>query len=340
MTLDDYFDYGSNFDLGGYSDIDDAYNIYLSDDTPYGSINQNVDSSKTIVNPDGSTYFYNKLGNFLGGVGSAGQVITSGGLGQFGSVLKNLFSGRGDLGSLGQMAAFGGLSALLNKIGGGGRSQAPVGYQGGIPQYTVERTQMPYQTGQQNEMLRLKQAAQDAMSTGATQDQVRNAAFRTYGISPSQFDQAMQTQGTYRRPGQGGITYFSPIQYTKTGKDLGAAPVAPPVATPAVETQETISAAHGGYMPGGIAMLAGGRYLRGPGDGVSDSIPAKFKQSGQPARLADGEFVIDARTVSEIGNGSSEAGARKLYAMMDRVHKARKTAKRGKPSGADKFLPK
>jgi hypothetical protein len=98
-------------------------------------------------------------------------------------------------------------------------------------------------------------------------------------------------------------------------------------------------------MPGGgIAMLArggsGSRYLRGPGDGVSDSIPARFEKSGQPARLADGEFVIDARTVSELGNGSSEAGARKLYAMMDRVHKARKTAKRGKPSGADKFLPK
>lgn len=98
--------------------------------------------------------------------------------------------------------------------------------------------------------------------------------------------------------------------------------------------------AAGGYMPGGIAMLAGGRYLRGPGDGVSDSIHAKFEQSGQPARLADGEFVIDARTVSEIGNGSSEAGARKLYAMMDRVHKARKTAKRGKPSGADRELTK
>jgi len=336
MALDDYVDYGSNFDLGGYSDIDDAYNIYLSDDTPYGSINQNVDSSKTIVNPDGTTYFYNKLGNFLGGVGGAGQVITSGGLGQFGSVLKNLFSGKGDLGPLGQMGAFTGLSALLNRLGGG--SKPPVGYQGGIPQYTVTRTQMPYQTGLQNELLRLRQAAQDAMSTGATQDQVRNAALRTYGISPSQFDQAMKTQGTYRRPGQGGITYFSPIQYTPTGRDLGA-PVAAPV-VPAPENTETISAAHGGYMPSGMAMLAGGRYLRGPGDGVSDSIPAKFERSGQPARLADGEFVIDARTVSEIGNGSSEAGARKLYAMMDRVQKARKTAKRGKASGADKFLPK
>jgi hypothetical protein len=89
----------------------------------------------------------------------------------------------------------------------------------------------------------------------------------------------------------------------------------------------------------GIAALAGGRFLRGPGDGVSDSIPARFAGSGRPARLADGEFVIDARTVSEIGNGSSEAGARKLYEMMDRVHKARRTAKRGKKSRADKHLP-
>ena len=108
----------------------------------------------------------------------------------------------------------------------------------------------------------------------------------------------------------------------------------------AKKAKEIRGYAHGGSMPGGIAMLAGGRYLRGPGDGVSDSIPARFERSGQPARLADGEFVIDARTVSEIGNGSSEAGARKLYAMMDRVHRARKKAKRGKPSGADKFLPK
>lgn len=90
----------------------------------------------------------------------------------------------------------------------------------------------------------------------------------------------------------------------------------------------------------GRRFAAGGRFLKGPGDGVSDDIPAQFAGSGRPARLADGEFVIDARTVSEIGNGSSEAGARKLYEMMDRVHKARRKAKRGEPSGADKYLPK
>ena len=81
-----------------------------------------------------------------------------------------------------------------------------------------------------------------------------------------------------------------------------------------------------------------GRFLQGAGDGTSDSIPATIGGS-QPARLADGEFVIDARTVSEIGNGSSKAGAKKLYAMMERVHKERKKAKRGQDSNADRYLP-
>jgi hypothetical protein len=97
---------------------------------------------------------------------------------------------------------------------------------------------------------------------------------------------------------------------------------------------------------GGISHLGdysdGGRLLKGPGDGVSDSIPAVIGNR-QPARLADGEFVVPARIVSEIGNGSTEAGARKLYAMMDRVQKARrKTVGKGKVAAntrSDKYLP-
>ena len=88
--------------------------------------------------------------------------------------------------------------------------------------------------------------------------------------------------------------------------------------------------AHGGmtgYAQGGLGSLGGysdgGRLLRGPGDGISDSIPATIGHEKQPARLADGEFVFPARIVSEIGNGSTEAGARKLYAMMDRIQKSR-----------------
>jgi hypothetical protein len=86
----------------------------------------------------------------------------------------------------------------------------------------------------------------------------------------------------------------------------------------------------------------GGRLLRGPGDGISDSIPATIGGK-RPARLADGEFVVPARIVSELGNGSTEAGARKLYAMMDRVQKARRgTVGKGrvaKNSRSDKYLP-
>ena len=98
---------------------------------------------------------------------------------------------------------------------------------------------------------------------------------------------------------------------------------------------------------GGLGSLGsysdGGRLLRGPGDGVSDSIPASIGQSQQPARLADGEFVVPARIVSELGNGSTEAGARKLYAMMDRVQRARgKTTGKDRVAAntsADKYLP-
>jgi len=106
-------------------------------------------------------------------------------------------------------------------------------------------------------------------------------------------------------------------------------------------------AQQGGYAAGGsISDLGGysdgGRLLKGPGDGVSDSIPAVIGQR-QPARLADGEFVVPARIVSELGNGSTEAGARKLYAMMDRVQKARKKSvgknKVAANTKADKHLP-
>jgi hypothetical protein len=116
------------------------------------------------------------------------------------------------------------------------------------------------------------------------------------------------------------------------------AQVDPTIATTTPMASGGISDAH--YNLGGYSD--GGRLLRGPGDGVSDSIPATIGRK-QPARLADGEFVVPARIVSELGNGSTEAGARKLYAMMDRVQKARgKTVGKGKVaknSRADKYLP-
>lgn len=84
----------------------------------------------------------------------------------------------------------------------------------------------------------------------------------------------------------------------------------------------------------------GGRMLKGPGDGMSDSIPASIGGK-QAARLADGEFVVPADVVSHLGNGSTDAGAKKLYGMMDKVRHARTgTKKQGKQIKADKYLPK
>jgi hypothetical protein len=83
----------------------------------------------------------------------------------------------------------------------------------------------------------------------------------------------------------------------------------------------------------------GGRMLKGPGDGMSDSIPATIGRK-QPARLADGEFVVPADVVSHLGNGSTDAGAKRLYGMMDKIRKARTGKKKQAPAvKADKYLP-
>jgi hypothetical protein len=94
---------------------------------------------------------------------------------------------------------------------------------------------------------------------------------------------------------------------------------------------------------GGIADLGGysdgGRMLKGPGDGMSDSIPGLIGNR-QPARLADGEFVVPADVVSHLGNGSTDAGARKLYSMMDKIRKARTGKKKQAPAvNTRRFMP-
>lgn len=98
------------------------------------------------------------------------------------------------------------------------------------------------------------------------------------------------------------------------------------------KTQSSKEGGLQGYALGGLSVgnlggySDGGRLLKGPGDGVSDSIPASIGNK-QPARLAEGEFVIPARIVSELGNGSTDAGAKRLYAMMDRIKARRRKTK-------------
>jgi len=106
------------------------------------------------------------------------------------------------------------------------------------------------------------------------------------------------------------------------------------------------SMAAGGVAQGGTGIghlggySDGGRLLKGPGDGMSDHIPATIGGK-QPARLAEGEFVIPADVVSHLGNGSTDAGAKQLYKMMNKIRKARTgNPKQGKQINPDKFTPK
>jgi hypothetical protein len=121
------------------------------------------------------------------------------------------------------------------------------------------------------------------------------------------------------------------------------------VVKPPTPPYQATYAAGGGLMglrsfaKGGSGHLGGysdgARVLKGPGDGMSDSIPATI-EGKQPARLADSEFVVPADVVSHLGNGSSDAGAKKLYKMMDKVRKARTgNVKQAKRITAEKYLP-
>jgi hypothetical protein len=218
--------------------------------------------------------------------------ITKGDYGKVFNTIGSVLGGKSGTGA--QMAGLAGLATLLNTMGLSGTNQGQfAGYRKPIPAYEASREQNVIPT-----------TVNDAAGVPVKDEK---------GVT------------TPRRPGLGGITYFTPMTYTKKAADGGLMD---------------------GYAQGGISTLGGysdgGRLLRGPGDGVSDSIPASI-EGKQPARLADGEFVVPARIVSELGNGSTEAGARKLYAMMDRIQKSRgKTVGKKKVavnSKADKHLP-
>jgi hypothetical protein len=103
------------------------------------------------------------------------------------------------------------------------------------------------------------------------------------------------------------------------------------------------NAAKGGIMHSSLGGYAAGgnpRLLKGPGDGMSDNIPATIN-GRQPARLADGEFVVPADVVSHLGNGSTDAGAKKLHEMMTKLRRERTgNPKQGKKINPNKFVPK
>jgi hypothetical protein len=119
---------------------------------------------------------------------------------------------------------------------------------------------------------------------------------------------------------------YAPGAFSNVASAMQNQPVPPETAF-----LQNLTSARTGYAKGG--------YLDGQGDGMSDSIPATI-EGKQPARLADGEFVVPADVVSHIGNGSSKAGSKRLYAMLDKVRKARTGhTKQGKQIKPEKYMP-
>jgi hypothetical protein len=146
-------------------------------------------------------------------------------------------------------------------------------------------------------------------------------------------------QDPNRRPGGAGRRYFSDTIYAKKPE---SEPMS--VAQARAKAKEQAQGLAALQAPknmagGGILAMSKGRYLNGSTDGMADKVPARI-DSGQEARLSDGEFVIPADVVSHLGNGNSDAGAKALHAMMDRVRKERTgNKKQGKEITATKMLP-
>lgn len=153
----------------------------------------------------------------------------------------------------------------------------------------------------------------------------------------------------YRGMAGGGLTGFTAEIERLLNKQQQDKYATPPLSyDPARYDPEagTKMVARPGMAGGGLADLGGysdyaggGRMLKGPGDGMSDSIPATIAGK-QPARLANDEFVVPADVVSHLGNGSSDAGAKQLYRMMDKVRAARTGKKsQAKQINPTKYMP-
>lgn len=246
---------------------------------------------------------------------------------------------------------------------GGANTNQPVGYQGGIPNYMATRTQLPVADTNLQKSQILDWAKQYGLDPAAELAQAQKVMSQD-GIT---FDQLKEHAGLInrpytpkyafptRRPGSGGRRYFSDLNYTQDGV------LAPPPTSTNPPAKKSDTSSTGVYDPGslvdpiitpgpkplpelskgGLASLpqSRGYYLGGATDGMADKVPARIDGT-QEARLSDGEFVLPADIVSHLGNGNSQAGAKVLYDMMDRVRRARTgTAKQGRQINPNKYTP-
>lgn len=212
-------------------------------------------------------------------------------------------------------------------------ARKPSGYQGGVPTVSAYRQQVantydpdrrPGSGGRRyfSDVIYAPEA-QGATASNLNQAQA-DVLERRNAANPANQKMLVDTSKTAADIAKSGIYSGTPSMPTPTFDKSKYLPIPAPV----------------GKAEGGLMEMAKGRYLRGETDGMEDKIPATIDKN-QPARLSHGEFVIPADVVSHLGNGNSDAGAKHLYKMMDKIRQARTgTKKQGKQINAEKFMPK
>ena len=220
-------------------------------------------------------------------------------------------------------------------MGGDSSDNNPIGYdEGGVSEY-AKGGSLSDSIESYQRMLQGKQQAAPATSSdvGIYHDSDPDTRYQD-AFTAAQIRQAkVNKRANMQMPGMQRPTPMGQLNLTPPGTKAAAAS----------SSLDPENAARGGIMHSSLGGYADGgnpRLLSGPGDGMSDNIPATIS-GRQPARLADGEFVVPADVVSHLGNGSTEAGAKRLHSMMDEVRSARTgNKKQGKQIVASKYMPK
>lgn len=313
----------------------------------------NPNGSVTYEDPDGSVYTVNPSGTYTTAAGTydpkTGTFTDPSGtpnsnLSKLMNSAKGFFQKKDASGKpTGEYdwAKLAGFGAAAYGLMGGNKTQSG-GWQGSIPKYTATRQQIEYNdpnrvpgSGGRRYFTDVQYGAEGAApaAQAAAKSQAEGilanytpaaAPVNKWGVGALKPALAMPWQNKGTTTG------------TTTTNTAGDATFIDPAARMAALAAENtpVKAAMGGIMP-----LASGRYLQGPTDGMADKIDTSI-DGRQPAKLSHGEFVVPADVVSHLGNGNSDAGAKKLYSMMDKVRQARTgTKKQGKQINPDKFMP-
>lgn len=230
-------------------------------------------------------------------------------------------------------------SGIGQFIGTGSGASGPIGYTGGIPEFGITRALAP-----------------DAFSTTMPTGEPRRpgSAGRRYftdtTFTPTGETMAAERIGPVNMPVTTKAPQAQETQEQRIAKAQGIINSLPPEVVERLlsslfsgmgisssgEEENIVKNAQGGNVP---APQSRGYYLGGTTDGMADQIPATINGT-QQAALSDGEFVVPADVVSHLGNGNSDAGAKQLYSMMDRVRQARTgRQEQGRKIAPNKFIP-